>query len=80
MPDSIRDLIADLLHQAQWYDGLSADGVDRELADAVLAHPDIRAIIGLAAWADRVNATLNVGGESTLSPEVRALLADWRQP
>lgn len=67
-PDSIRDLIADVLVEV----GYGALAI-KELPDAILAHPDIKAIIDLAAW----SATTRTSARS-VSPEVRALLADWR--
>lgn len=76
MTDSIRDLIADLIQASddewKWEEGIDS-GLDLYQADAILECAEIRAIINIAA-----DVTAGPYPNVVPSPEVRALLADWR--
>lgn len=70
MADSLRDLIADVLRD--FYEETRGYHSLEDEADALLADPRIAAIIDLAASHHLAN------GSVSITPEVRALLADWR--
>lgn len=81
----IRTLIADVLQRLN-----PGSQITKEQADAILAHPDIRAIIDLAAAYDEWSFDDKFDGEpldfepfenaaiALETPKARALLADWR--
>jgi hypothetical protein len=83
---TIRQLLADVLdNYLDWRESYPLDGYGSErdavkdlfnLADALLASPELAAILDHAA-----HCSEDEGGSADLAylgPEVRALLADWR--